>query len=73
MRDRFLEIHFSSSRGRIAKSVKLSLFFIIVMLPILLSGLVFLLTSTIIYFSYPEMSSQQQKDDYIKNKFMPDS
>ena len=73
MRDRFLEIHFSSSRGRIAKSVKLSLFFIIVMSPILLSGLAFLLTSTIIYFSYPEMSSQDQIDDYIKNKFMPDS
>ena len=73
MRDRFLEIHFSSSRGRIAKSVKLSLFYIIVMLPVLLSGFIFLLVSTIIYFSYPEISSQDQIDDYIKNKFMPDS
>ena len=72
MKNRFLEIHFSSSRGRIAKSFKLSLLFIIIISPILLSGLIFLSVSSIIYFSYPEISSQDQIDDYIKNKLSSD-
>ena len=73
MRNRFLEIHFSSSRGRIANSFKLSLVSIIIIVPIVLSVLIFLLVSTIIYFSYPEMSSQNQIDEYINSKFDSDS
>tara|TARA_B100001142_G_scaffold179351_1_gene178880 strand:- start:135 stop:644 length:510 start_codon:yes stop_codon:yes gene_type:complete len=33
----------------------------------------FLLVSTIIYFSYPEMTSQNQIDEYINSKFSSDS
>ena len=73
MRNRFLEIHFSSSRGRIANSFKLSLLSIIIISSILFSSLIFLSVSTIIYFSYPEMTSQNQIDEYINSKFSSDS
>ena len=73
MRNRFLEIHFSSSRGRIANSFKLSLLSIIIISSILFSSLIFLLVSTIIYFSYPGMTSQNQIDEYINSKFSSDS
>jgi len=73
MRNRFLEIHFSSSRGRIASSFKLSLFSIIVIVSILFSALIFLLVSTIIYFSHPEMTSQAQINEYMASKFNSDS
>ena len=73
MRNRFLEIHLSSSRGTIASSLKLSLPTIILMTSILLSGFIFLLISTIIYFSYSDINSQKQIDEYIDSRLGLDS
>ena len=73
MRNRFLEIHFSSSRGSIASSFKLPLIFIIFFGSIIISAFLFLLISTIIYFSYPNINSQDQIDDYIYSVISPDS
>ena len=68
MKNRFLEIHFSSSRGRIANSFKLSSYFIIVISTMLLSVFIFMLISTVFYFSSHSTGSQDEINNYIKNK-----
>ena len=73
MRNRFLEIHLSSSRGRIANSFKLSLYFIIFMGVMLSSIFIFMLISTIIYLSSPSKMSHEEINDYINNKLGLDS
>ena len=73
MRDRFLEIHFSSSRGRFAHSFKFPFYFIVFISTILSSTLIFMLISTIVYFSNSSEVSQSQMKDYIHNKLGIDS
>ena len=62
MRHRFLEIHFSSSKGRIARSIKIPLLLLIVISLLVFSLLSFLLISSIIYFS-----SSNNIDNFNKN------
>ena len=68
MKNRFLEIHFSSSRGTIANSFKLSSYFIIIISTMLLSIFIFMLISTVLYFSSYSTESQDEINNYIKNK-----
>ena len=60
MWDRFLEIHLSSSRGRLAKSFKLSRPLLIAIISIIGLLFIFLLVSSILFFS--------QKTSKIPNK-----
>ena len=64
MRDRFLEIHFSSSRGRIAHSIKIPLFLLIAISLFIFSLITFLLISSIIYFSSSSNIDNSDKDIY---------
>ena len=69
MYDRYLELHLSSSRGRLAKSIKIYFFPLILIILVVLSILTTLIIFTIFYFkSIDELIYSKDVDNYIKDK-----
>ena len=79
MKNRFLEIHLNSSRGRIARSFKISKISIIALATILSALFLFMLTSTIIFFfgllnnNCDGMISGKECQEYFQSKINQDS
>ena len=79
MKNRFLEIHLNSSRGRIARSFKISKITIITFITILSALLLFMLTSTTIFFlglldnDCEGMVSGKECQEYFQSKLSQDS
>ena len=79
MKNRFLEIHLNSSRGRIARSFKISKVSIITLTTILSGLFLFMLISTIIFFfgllndDCDGMVSGKECQEYFSSKINQDS
>ncbi len=69
MRDRYLEFHLSSSRGRIAKSIKISFFPLIFIISTTLLLFSALIVFSIFYFkSIDQIIYSKDVDKYVKDK-----
>ena len=69
MHDRYLELHLSSSRGRVAKSIKIYFFPLLIAILFIISILAALITFTILYFqSIDEIIYSKDVDRYIKDR-----
>ena len=69
MHNRYIEIHLSSSRGRVAKSIKIHFFPLIFITISLISLLTYLILFTIFYYqSIDEVIYSQDVDKYIKDR-----
>ena len=67
MNDRYLEIHLSSSRGRIARSIKIRFFNLLFIMLLLLSALTTLIISSIFYFNSLDIDNEKF-EKYKKEK-----
>ena len=69
MHNRYIEIHLSSSRGRVAKSIKIHFFPLIFITISLISLLTYLILFTVFYYqSIDEVIYSQDVDKYIKDR-----
>lgn len=69
MHDRYLELHLSSSRGSVAKSIKIYFFPLLLAILFIISILAALITFTILYFqSFDEIIYSKDVDRYIKDR-----
>ena len=69
MHDRYLEMHLSSSRGRVAKSIKVYFFPFLFIILTALSLLMYLTIYTIFYFqAVDEIIYSEDVDKYIKDR-----
>ncbi len=67
MNDRYLEIHLSSSRGRIARSIKIRFFALLFIILLILSALTTLIISSIFYFNSLDIDNEKF-EKYKKEK-----
>ena len=69
MRNRYLEVHLSSSRGRFAKSIKIYFFSLVLIITFILSILTSLIIFSVFYFnSINDVINSKDVDKYIKDK-----
>ena len=69
MHDRYLELHLSSSRGSVAKSIKIYFFPLLLTILFIVLMLAALITFTILYFqSFDEIIYSKDVDRYIKDR-----
>ena len=76
MNDRYLEIHLRSSRGRVARSIKIRFFTLLFIILLLLSGLTTLIISSIFFFNsldfYNEKFEKYKKEKIKESNFTID-